>query len=117
MEYLLDEAKHIRDLCADEEKYEAELDDMVMDEDFGTLLTDFVKEQYLFTLEKLLDYVMDEKGRFFPANVILKLTDLVCLVITPEGKYLTSVPDQLQDFLDCIKDEHPVDLSINRYLI
>ncbi|MCD8295595.1 MAG: hypothetical protein LUE27_10195 [Clostridia bacterium] len=60
---------------------------------------------------------MDEKDFFFQTSVILKLADLVCLVITPEGKYMTSVPEQLQDFLEQIKDEHPVSLSIDPYLI
>ncbi|MCD8286310.1 MAG: hypothetical protein LUD50_03670 [Clostridia bacterium] len=117
-DYLLDEARHIRDLCANEEMYEAEMDDMVTDQDFGSLLTDFVKEQYVFTLECVAGHGSDVSNRFFHTTVILKLADLVCLVITPEGgKYMTSVPDQLQEFLDCIRDEHPVTLSINRYLV
>ncbi|MCD8295596.1 MAG: hypothetical protein LUE27_10200 [Clostridia bacterium] len=50
-ENLLAVAKQVRDYCADGEKYEDALEDMAQDEDFGRLLTDFVKEQYLFMLD------------------------------------------------------------------
>ncbi len=110
---LLTGLKSMYELCSDDKKYMEELGDITTPCDYGRLFVDFVAAQYFF----MLDYVLAEKDGFTQPETILQIANLVFLVTTPDGKYMTAIPDKLEDFLDKMQPEHHVSLSIDQYLL
>ncbi len=110
---LLTGLKNMYELCSDDKKYMEELGDITTPCDYGRLFVDFVAAQYFF----MLDYVLAEKDGFTQPETILQIANLVFLVTTPDGKYMTAIPDKLEDFLDKMQPEHHVSLSIDQYLL